>query len=138
MSLSPDLVSARCAEIDESARRLEAIAAIPVEEFLGDRDLRDIACYRLLIAIEAALSLCFHVASREFRQVPDGYAGCFGLLAERGWIDTELGERLKGMARFRNMLVHVDWTVDYVQVHNLLRSKLGDLRAFGSRVTREV
>ena len=38
------------------------------------------------------------------------------------------------MARFRNLLVHVYWKIDYRQVHAALREDLGDLRAFAAAI----
>ena len=42
MSLNPDLVRSRAQEIEESVERLEKIAVLSEEEFLGDQDLKDI------------------------------------------------------------------------------------------------
>lgn len=64
MNLNQELVRTRCQEIEESLERLERIRLTPKEEFLKDRDLEDIACYRLLVAIEAALGLCYHVSAK--------------------------------------------------------------------------
>jgi hypothetical protein len=58
MNLNPERVRTRCQEIEESLGRLERIKAVKKEDFLRDRDLQDIACYRLLVAIEAALNRC--------------------------------------------------------------------------------
>ena len=58
MTIDADVVRARCTEIAESVARLAELAEIPRERFLADRDVLDIACYRLLVAIEAALALC--------------------------------------------------------------------------------
>ncbi len=130
MSLNPDLVRSRVQEIGDSVRRLEQIAELSLDEFLKDADARDIACYRLLVSIEAALSLCYHVSAKKLVKVPEGYADCFGLLVENGLVEPELGRRLQRMARFRNMLVHVYWKVDYEQVYRILRENLKDLRNF--------
>ena len=134
MTLNPDLVRARCEEIEESVQRLEALAKTPLADFLADRDARDVACYRLLVAIEAALALCYHVSARRLRKTPEDYAGCFAVLGEAGVLTPDLTERLQRMARFRNLLVHVYWTVDHEQVHALIRRDLGDLRAFATAV----
>lgn len=109
MSLNQDLVRARCQEIEESIEGLEMIKERGREEFLKDRDLKDIACYRLLIAIEAVLSLCYHVAAKRLKKVPGEYAECFAILAEAGIIRGDLSERLQKMARFRNLLVYIYW-----------------------------
>jgi hypothetical protein len=55
MNLNPDLVRKRCGEIADSLTRLEKIAQMSKAGFLKDQDIRDIAAYRLLISIEAAL-----------------------------------------------------------------------------------
>lgn len=130
MTLNPDLVRTRCAEIEASVQRLEPIARMELDAFLADQDLIDIACYRLLIAIEASLALCYHVSARRLRKAPEDYAACFGELGEAGLLAPDLMRRLQQMARFRNLLVHVYWKIDYRQVHAILGSSLADLRAF--------
>jgi hypothetical protein len=58
MTLEADVVRGRCEEIEQSLARLRKIATMPRDAFLADADARDIACYRLLVGIEAALALC--------------------------------------------------------------------------------
>lgn len=134
MTLNPDVVRTRCAEIEESVQRLEALAALPLADFLADRDAQDIASYRLLVAIEAPLALCYHVSSRRLRTTPADYAGCFALLEEAGILTPDLTERLESMAKFRNLLIHVNWEVDYRRVHAAMQESLGDFRAFAAAV----
>lgn len=134
MTLNPDLVRTRSAEIEESVQRLEALAGLSVTDFLADRDAQDIASYRLLVAIEAALALCFHVSARRLQTTPEDYAGCFALLGAAGILSPDLTERLKSMAKFRNLLVHVYWKIDYRRVHTTMQENLGDLRAFAAAI----
>ena len=130
MTLNHDLIRARFQDIQQSLDRLEAIRDLSLEAFLGDQDLRDVAHHRLLIAIEAALQICYHVCARRLRRVPEEYAGCFALLGEAGLLAPALSQNLQQMARFRNVLVHVYWQVDESQVYAILQSSLDDLRAF--------
>jgi uncharacterized protein YutE (UPF0331/DUF86 family) len=136
MTLNPDLIRARCTEIEESVERLERFAAISREAFLADQDALDIACYRLLVAIEAALTICYHISAKHLNRVPDEYAECFGLLGDAGIIPTSLAEHLQQMARFRNLLVHMYWKIDYWQVHKIICRNLGDLRSFASAIVQ--
>lgn len=136
MSLNADLIRARCSEIEESVSRLERFKSLSVEAFLSDQDNLDIACYRLLVAIEAALALCFHLSAKRLHKVPEEYAECFRLLCDAKIIAPELAERLQQMARFRNVLVHMYWKLDYRQVYQILQHNLGDLRAFGAAVVQ--
>lgn len=130
MNLNPDLIRARCAEIDASLIRLDQLRHLPRETFLSSQDTLDIACYRLLIAIEAALGICFHVSAKRLHQVPEEYAGCFSTLERAGLIPPDLSNRLQQMTRFRNLLVHVYWKIDYGQVYEIITTRLDDLRAF--------
>jgi uncharacterized protein YutE (UPF0331/DUF86 family) len=83
MSFNADLIRARCAEIEESVTRLEKFRTLSLEAFLSDRDTLDVASYRLLIAIEASLALCYHVSASRLHKVPEEYAACFALCSMR-------------------------------------------------------
>ena len=130
MALNLSLVHQRFQDIRDSLARLDVIAQEPLEVFLADQDMRDVASYRLLVAIEAAIQLCFHISAHRVQRVPEGYADCFAVLGETGVVPQELSRRLQQMARFRNMLVHVYWDVDYERIYTMLQENLDDLRAF--------
>jgi|SRR3990172_3385776 len=134
MTLDADVVRGRCNEIEQALDRLARIRAGGRAAFLEDPDAKDIACYRLLLAIEAALALCYHVSARQLRRVPDDYAGCFAGLSQAGLIPADLSSRLQQMARFRNLLVHVYWEVDYGRVFDVLETDVDDLRAFSRAI----
>jgi len=135
LNLNRDLIRNRCEEIEESLKRLERISAKTKEEFLKDQDLKDIACYRLLMAIEAALGLCYHGCAMRLKKVPEDYAGCFAMLEGVAIIPAVLSENLQKMARFRNLLVHMYWKVDYDKLYDLILQDLGDLRLFAHTIT---
>jgi uncharacterized protein YutE (UPF0331/DUF86 family) len=115
---------------------LEQFRGLAKEQFQANQDTLDIACYRLLVAIEAALALCYHVAAKRLRKVPEEYAECFEILCQAGLISGNLADRLQQMARFRNLLVHVYWKVDYGQVYEVIQENLNDLRGFAAAITR--
>jgi uncharacterized protein YutE (UPF0331/DUF86 family) len=134
MSLNPELIQTRCKEIAESLERLEKIKKYSKDKFLKDEDLQDIASYRLMVAIEAAINLCYHVAAKKLKKAPAEYAECFGILGEAKIIPGELSEELKKMARFRNMLVHMYWKIDYELIFDILRDDLDHLRQFSKAI----
>ncbi|MBI4264562.1 MAG: DUF86 domain-containing protein [Acidobacteria bacterium] len=138
MTLNADLVRQRCGEIAESLARLEVLRQMPKADFLASQDAKDIACYRLLLAIEAALALCYHWSAKHLRTTPEDYAACFGALADAGLITRALADRLQRMARFRNLLIHMYWKVDYERVYQILRDDLDDLRAFSAAVAAQL
>ncbi|MDL1959206.1 MAG: DUF86 domain-containing protein [Deltaproteobacteria bacterium] len=134
MKLDQELVLSRCQEIADSLNRLAQIGNEPKETFLQDQDLQDIGCYRLLVAIEAALALCYHIAAKMLSKVPEDYAGCFSMLGESEIISRDLSERLQKMARFRNLLVHMYWKIDYEAVYDIIGDSVNDLRDFSCEV----
>jgi len=135
MNLNRELIQKRCQDISDSLERLETIKKNTKEDFLKNKDLQDIASYRLLVAIEAVLSLCFHVSAKKLEKIPGEYAECFIILADAEIIPRKLSEELKKMSRFRNMLVHRYWKIDYEIVFDILRKNLGDLRQFSKAIT---
>ena len=82
--------------------------------------------YRLLVAIEAAVSICLHVSSRRAARTPESYADCFDGLRDAAILSPDLAERLGRMARFRNRLVHVYWRIDSERLWTILQENLGD------------
>ncbi len=130
MTLNVDLIQARFEDIEQSLKRLRQVQELSRAQFLADQDTLDVTCYRLLVAIEASLQICFHVSAQRLQHVPEAYADCFVLLEKAGIISQDLSQNLQQMARFRNMLVHVYWDVDYDLVYDFLQNDLDDLRAF--------
>ena len=68
--------------------------------------------------------------------MPDDYAGCFAGLSQGGIIEAGLSVRLQQMARFRNLLIHVYWEVDYNHVFDVVETDLEDLRTFSHAMAR--
>lgn len=130
MRLNPDLLRQRAKEIRDALDVLAGYGALSQEEFLARPEIVDAAKYRLVVAIEAAVSICTHIAARLANRTPESYADCFAVLATSGILGEELAERLGQMARFRNLLVHLYWQVDNARVWEVLRNNLSDVEAY--------
>jgi len=137
IELNTDKIYSKFRDIRESIDRLTAFRDIPLGEFLNDRDKQDIASFRLIVATEAAIDMCLHIAAKVFKKVPEEYAGCFKLLCDHGLIDLDLYNRLARMARFRNLLVHRYWEIDYSRMYEIITgSDVGDLEEFIRQISR--
>lgn len=110
----------------DAVRQLRELAGIPRAVFLADSRAINSAKYLLIVAAEAALDICNHLAARRGARSPEDYADCMTVLAEIGVIDSDLKVRLVRMARFRNLLVHLYARVDDGQVHRVMQEDLGD------------
>jgi uncharacterized protein YutE (UPF0331/DUF86 family) len=112
--------------VRSAVRQLREMAEMPRDAFLADSRTVNSAKYLLIVAMEAALDICNHLAARRGARSPQDYADCMVVLAEIGAIDDDLKTRLVRMARFRNLLVHVYAKVDDAQVYRVLREDLAD------------
>ncbi|MDI6720042.1 MAG: DUF86 domain-containing protein [Methanomicrobiales archaeon] len=74
-----DLLKRWCGEVRQTLRDLERIVRLGEAEFLSNPYVRDAAKYRLIVAIEGAISICSHVdrhdRSRRY-QTATGTASC--------------------------------------------------------------
>ena len=134
--IDKQVLYARIQEIEDSISRLGEIWKSGKDTFLKDKDLQDISCYRLLVMIEASIAICSHLCAKEIHKAPNSYAGCFAILEENGIIDEILSSKLQRMARFRNMLVHIYWDVDYALVWEIICQSLTDVREYISSIVQ--
>lgn len=131
-----DLLVRRARDIRGAVAALRGLSPLPKEQFLADQTVVDAAKYRLVVAAEAAISICTHLAARLARTSPSSYAQCFEVLETKGILSTELTQRMGDLARFRNLLVHGYAETDDGRVWDILQSDLGDLDAYLSEVGR--
>jgi uncharacterized protein YutE (UPF0331/DUF86 family) len=136
-SLDVEIIYSKFSDINESLERLRSFRDVALDEFLSDSDKQDIASFRLIVATEAAIDICLHIAAKMLKRVPDEYAACFQLLGEHQLIDRDLSSRLAKMARFRNLLIHRYWQIDYTRLFEIITGPdIEDLSAFMSQVSR--
>jgi len=74
--------------------------------FAADFTRQDAAILNVLRACEAALDMGQHLIRREKLGVPQSARDVFALLAQGGWIEAALADKLKRMVGFRNIAVH--------------------------------
>jgi uncharacterized protein YutE (UPF0331/DUF86 family)/predicted nucleotidyltransferase len=114
----------------EYLKHLRALAQIDVEQFVADPRSTGSARYYCLVAIEICIDVGNHIiAGSQFRS-PTDYADVFRILGENQVIPQDFVSTLEKMAGFRNLLVHIYAEVNDRQVHETLRTRLGDLEQF--------
>jgi uncharacterized protein YutE (UPF0331/DUF86 family) len=117
-------------ELTNALRELEDLKNREEGEFLGHSHLVSSAKYNLLIAIEATIDISNHVISRRRYRTPEDYADTFRVMGEVGAFPEEFLKNLMDMARFRNRLVHLYWTVDKKEIYKILQDNLSDFEKF--------
>jgi uncharacterized protein YutE (UPF0331/DUF86 family) len=121
--------------IAEAQSRLQELGRLAEAEFLADYRNTESAKYLLIVTTEAAIDICNHIVARQRQRAPQDYADCFAVLAELSVITPELAVRLKQMARFRNLIVHLYWKVDNRRVYEIIQHNLDDLDTLRQQVS---
>ncbi len=134
MEINRGLLNRRIMEIKRAVGELKSIASGGEENFLSNPTGIDAAKYKLVVAIEAALSICNHIAARLEKKIPESYSDCFIILGEEGVLSRDLSKRLARMAKFRNMLVHIYWEIDNAKIYEIIHNDLKDLEEFTGEV----
>ena len=83
----------------------------------------------LQLCAQNALDIATHLAASGGRDAPD-YASAIDALGELGVLPAEFALRFRGIAGFRNILVHGYLGVDLSRMHQVLNSGLDDFADF--------
>jgi uncharacterized protein YutE (UPF0331/DUF86 family) len=123
-------------QLDEYLGLLQIISRTPKEDFLKDKILIGSAKYYLQVSIECCLDVANHIIASEKFRAPRDYADSFLVLQEQGIITSQLGDRLRQMAKFRNRLVHLYGEIDNIYVYNYLKDDIKDTEEFKSIIIK--
>ncbi|MHB8986821.1 MAG: type VII toxin-antitoxin system HepT family RNase toxin [Eubacteriales bacterium] len=136
MTLSVDLnkIRQKAADLRDALSNLTPYAGGTVEKFLNDKKGNAAAKYYLIVATEAAIDICNHLAARVASRAPGSYAECFEILKENCIISEALAGSLIPMARFRNLLIHRYADVDNRLVYKVICCNLQDLESYLSEL----
>lgn len=122
----------------DACRQLREVGDQAEEAFLADGKTVNSAKYLLIVATEAALDICNHLAARKGGRSPADYADCMTILNELGVLEQDLKLRMSKMAKFRNLLVHLYWKVDDREVFRIIKDHLRDFDEYVQAVGQYV
>jgi len=105
---------------------LRDMAGISEVTFLQNRERQYAVLHALQLAIEASVEIATHICAADNLGIPSSYAEAFDLIERAGIVDSSVAQDLRGMARFRNRIVHFYGDVDLRLVYRLLQDRLAD------------
>lgn len=117
-------------EIREALDNLKEYVSLPKSEILSNKTLLSAAKYNFIVAIQAVIDICHHIVAKLSGKVPDEYGECFLIMKDMGLITPEYAVRLKSMAGFRNILIHLYYEVDDNRVCKYLKDDLWVIENF--------
>ena len=104
----------------------------------ADVDLQDALALSLLVAIQEAVDIAFHIAADEGWGVPSSYAESFDILARHGVIDPPLANELAAASGLRTRIAHGYASVDVERLWAELPSGIAALDRYAAAVARFV
>jgi uncharacterized protein YutE (UPF0331/DUF86 family) len=115
--------------LDEAVQQLRRHAGRPLSVLETDPDERWTVERGLQLCAQNALDLATHLAASAGRDTPD-YAAAIDALGDLGVLPGDFASRFRGIAGFRNVLVHGYLGVDIQRLHRVLNDPLDDFGAF--------
>lgn len=129
----------RLLDIERASKELERFKGMDYSQFTADKDNFPLASYWLRIAIEAALTIGTHILSR----LPQNgkkkdYTQIILSLGDYEVLPKEFADKIKGMAGYRNRLVHLYWEVKDEELYKTVKERLGDFKEFANYIREYV
>ena len=135
-NLDKIVIIARLSKLSEAAKYLKDLQKLNQKSFLND--------YHNFLSAERGLQLCIEaildvgrilISKLDFRR-PYENQDIITTLAENKVITGELHDKLIGMARFRNILVHEYAEIDRKVIYQNLQTRLQDFEEFKKQITK--
>ncbi len=129
-SLDRELLAEKAATIERHLTRVSKRLPADPEEFRPMTDASDAVILHLWQAVQAIIDLATSACVHFLLGGPQSYGEAFQRLADAGYIQPELAERLTRAAGFRNVIAHNYDKLDMDRVYRAAREGPADLRAF--------
>lgn len=121
--------------LEDNLAFLVELAERKKEAFVSNRESCYSAAYALMVCIGAVSGIAAHLVATTTKGKPSGMADSFERLHQEGIVKSQgLVANLTEMSRFRNLIVHRYWKVDYEMVYEILQNHLVDFRFFAQEI----
>lgn len=134
-TLDPVVVRRHLLALDHAVQTLRRHAGRPVELLRTDVEEAWIVERGLQLCAQNCLDIATHLSASAGLDVPD-YATAIESLERLGVLNADFTRRFRGIAGFRNVVVHGYLAVDHELLHRLLNERLDDFVAFATSVER--
>ena len=127
------LVRRHLLAIDKAVHNLSRHVGKPIEDMEDDLDTLWAIERGLQLCAQNAIDIATHIAVSAGCDAPD-YASAIAELGKIGILPVEFAKRFRGVAGFRNVLVHGYLGIETSRIHSVLNERLGDFTEFASYI----
>ncbi len=130
-NINNEKISQRIADIAKAHNELKKYEAMDEKKFLANQDNFPLACYWLRLGIEAVLTIATHILSRLPQNGKDkDYTQVLTSLGDYGVIPESFAQKIRGMAGYRNRLVHLYWQVEPKELLGIIKGNVSDFEEY--------
>jgi uncharacterized protein YutE (UPF0331/DUF86 family) len=124
------LLAEKTASIERHLARVADRLPESPDQFQPSTDASDAVILHLWQAVQAVIDLALGACLRLHLGTPNSYGESFERLAQGGYLDSGLAERLTRAAGFRNVVAHTYDRLDMRRIYLAAQQGPADLRAF--------
>lgn len=128
------VIEARLRKLNNNIGKLKKFSDINYEEYLNNEDTQAIVERYLQVCIQCCIDIGNYIISRQKLEIPDLETNVFVILAKNKIITNDLADRIKGMVKFRNILVHDYIDIDQEKVYFIITKRLNDFNDFSRAI----
>lgn len=124
------LIRKKLGELENYILTLESVRRYSLKELRENREKVWSIEHGLQLAVQIVVDIGNHILAALGEQEIEDYVDVIDRLGERDIIPAKFAQNIRGMAGFRNILVHEYAAVDLKKVYHILQNRLGDFREF--------
>lgn len=124
----------RLRRLKDEVEGLQPYVNLSLDDYLADEQRQLAVERRLQVAAQVCIDIGNYLIAYYGLRTPDKPEDIFAILGRETLIPESLVQRLVGMVRFRNILVHGYLDIDPAKVHAVLSADLGVLLDFAQAI----
>jgi len=128
------LIRKKLGDLETYILTLEHLRSYSLKELMEDRAKAWSVEHGLQIAVQTLIDTGNHILAALGEQEIEDYVDVIDKLGERRIIPTTFSQSIRGMAGFRNILIHEYAAVDLKKVYHVLQNQLDDFREFAKHI----
>ncbi len=129
------MINTRLRRLEKALQVLQQSSKLTYEELISNDVLLSAIERNLQVAIECVLDIGNHIIAEKGFESPDDNEDIIRILGSEGIVPSDFAESIKGIAGFRNILVHEYTGIDYGLLYNYLVNRLDDFREFARYIS---
>lgn len=121
--------------LEKALQVLQQSSKVAFEELIDNHVLLSAVERNFQVAIECILDIGNHIIAEKGFETPEDNEDVIRILGDESVIPPDFAEKIKGIAGFRNILVHEYTDIDYRLLYDYLRNRLDDFRELATHIS---